>query len=75
MPQAPGDTDSMDAWTARMPERVGSPAWVAGQFTPGKTLLVRMVVQVAIQLLQVFAGQFILWIDFEGTCKVQPRLL
>jgi hypothetical protein len=58
-----------------MPERVGSPVWAEGRFTPGKTLLVRMVVRVAIQLLQVFAGQFILWIDFKGACKVQPRLL
>jgi hypothetical protein len=75
MPQAPGDNDSMDAWTARMPERVGSPGCAEGQVIAGKTLLVRMVVRVAIQLLQVFPGQFILWIDFEGACKVQSRLL
>ncbi len=73
MPQAPADNNSMDASTGRIGKRAGSPVWTEGQCTPGKTLLVRMVVRVAIQLLQVFAGQFILWIDSEGAFKVQPR--
>jgi hypothetical protein len=64
-------------WTLGRRERRKS--WLAGMGgnlvrRRQRPLLVRMVVRVAIQLFQVFAGKFILWIDFEGAFKVQPRV-
>ena len=73
-PPAPGDNNSLDAWTARIEEELARLSRPKPCSSPAKPLLVRMVVRVAIQLLQVFAGQFILWIDFEGAFKVQSRL-
>jgi|SRR5580704_3358528 hypothetical protein len=36
--------------------------------------LIRMIVRVAVQLLEVFAGQFILWVYYQGALEMEPRL-
>jgi hypothetical protein len=57
------------------PKKLASTYWSESDAVTARWLLLRAALRIAVQLLQILAGQLIFWIDLQGVLEMQSRLL